>query len=47
MLAEMQAFLQKRQDEDEALRTEIEDITSQYNKLVKVYTDLVTITMVM
>ena len=34
MLAEMQAFLQKRQDEDDALKNEIEDISAQYNKSV-------------
>lgn len=33
MLAEMQAFLQKRNDEEESLRNEIEDITTQLNKL--------------
>ena len=41
MLAEMQAFLQKRQDEDEALRNEIDDLTSQFNKLVGIDSDLV------
>ena len=45
MLAEMQAFLQKRQDEDEALRNEIDDLTSQFNKLVGIDSDLVFITM--
>ncbi|KAK7108965.1 cilia- and flagella-associated protein 43-like isoform X2 [Littorina saxatilis] len=33
MLAEMQAFLHKRSEEEEALRNEIEDITTQYNQL--------------
>ncbi|XP_076460305.1 cilia- and flagella-associated protein 43-like [Babylonia areolata] len=33
MLADMQAFLQKRQDEEEALKNEIEDIDTQLNKL--------------
>ena len=45
MLAEMQAFLQKRQDEDEALRNEIDDLTSQFNKLVGIDSDLVFISM--
>lgn len=45
MLAEMQAFLQKRQDEDEALRNEIDDLTSQFNKLVGIDSDPVFITM--
>jgi hypothetical protein len=31
-LAEMTAFLQKRHDEDEALRNEIEAINQQMNK---------------
>ena len=44
-LAEMQAFLQKRQDEDEALRNEIDDLTSQFNKLVGIDSDPVFITM--
>nr|KAG5714383.1 hypothetical protein BaRGS_018600 [Batillaria attramentaria] len=33
LLAEIQAFLQKRQEEDEALKYEIDDITEQMNKL--------------
>lgn len=33
MLAEMQAFLHKRQEEDETLRFEIDDINTQINKL--------------
>ncbi|KAL8576297.1 hypothetical protein ACOMHN_006220 [Nucella lapillus] len=33
VLAEMQAFLQKRQDEEDSLKNEIDDITAQINKL--------------
>ncbi|KAK7508542.1 hypothetical protein BaRGS_00000108 [Batillaria attramentaria] len=33
LLAEIQAFLQKRQEEDEALKYEIDDITEQMNKV--------------
>ena len=46
MLAEMNAFLVKRQDEDEALKNEIEDLNSQFNKSVKVDTHLFIIAMV-
>ena len=34
MLADMQAFLQKRQQEDEELREQIEDLITSINKLV-------------
>lgn len=34
MMAEMQAFLQKRQEEDDTLKNEIEDITGQLTKYV-------------
>ena len=33
-MAEMQAFLNKRQEEDEILRNEIDDLLTALNKLV-------------
>ena len=43
ILAEMNAFLQKRHDEDEALKIDIDNITDQLNKYVLGY-KLVTMT---
>ena len=34
-MAEMQAFLNKRQEEDEILRNEIDDLLTALNKLVQ------------